>query len=182
MALGLNYPLMMALVVLPQALDMVIPGIVNNFVGLFMDTTLVSIVGMTDFLEAMNNAFKDPVWSGPTIMATGYVFAGMFYFAFCYGMTRYSAFVERSLARGRSQMTPPQGRPIAGRRRASTFVGVHKWYGDFPRAAQYQPDGQARRAHRRLRAVGVGQVDADPLHQPASRSISAGRSWSTASS
>ena len=73
MALGLNYPLMMALVVLPQALTMVIPGIVNNFVGLFMDTTLVSIVGVTDFLEAMNNAFKDPAWSGPTIMATGYV-------------------------------------------------------------------------------------------------------------
>ena len=100
MALGLNYPLMMGLVVLPQALTMVIPGIVNNFVGLFMDTTLVSIVGVTDFLEAMNNAFKDPAWSGPTIMATGYVFAALFYFAACYGMTRYSAFVERSLAKG----------------------------------------------------------------------------------
>ena len=61
---------------LPQALTLVIPGIVNNFIGLFMDTTLVSIVGMTDFLEAMNNAIKDPVWSGPTIMVTGYVFAG----------------------------------------------------------------------------------------------------------
>jgi len=103
MALGLNYPRMMALVVLPQALTMVIPGIVNNFIGLFMDTTLVSIVGMTDFLEAMNNAFKDPVWSGPTIMATGYIFAGMFYFAFCYGMARYSAFVERMLAKGRKR-------------------------------------------------------------------------------
>lgn len=103
MALGLGYWSMMALVVLPQALVMIIPGILNNFVGLFMDTTLVSIVGVTDFLEAMNNAFKDPVWSGPTIMATGYVFAGLFYFAACYGMTRYSAFVERSLARGRAR-------------------------------------------------------------------------------
>ena len=101
MALGLNYPLMMGLVVLPQALTMVIPGIVNNFVGLFLDTTLVSIVGATDFLEAMNNAFKDPAWSGPTIMATGYVFAGIFYFVVDYGMTRYSAFVERKLAKGR---------------------------------------------------------------------------------
>ena len=101
MALGLNTLLMMALVVLPQALVMVIPGIVNNFVGLFMDTTLVSIVGVSDFLDTMNNAFKDPAWSGPTIMATGYAFAGMFYFAACYGMTRYSAFVERSLAKGR---------------------------------------------------------------------------------
>ena len=101
MALGLNYPRMMALVILPQALTMVIPGIVNNFVGLFMDTTLVSIVGISDFLETMSNAFKDPVWSGPTIMATGYVFAGLFYFVFCYGMARYSAYVERTLAKGR---------------------------------------------------------------------------------
>jgi general L-amino acid transport system permease protein len=101
LALGLNYPRMMALVVLPQALTMVIPGIVNNFIGLFMDTTLISIVGAADFLEAMNNAFKDPAWSGPTIVATGYAFAGMFYFVFCYGMARYSAFLERMLAQGR---------------------------------------------------------------------------------
>ena len=100
MALGLNYPRMMALVILPQALTMVIPGIVNNFVGLFMDTTLVSIVGVTDLLEAMNNAFKDPVWSGPTIMATGYAFAGMFYLVCCYGMARFSAFVEWRLDKG----------------------------------------------------------------------------------
>ena len=99
MALGLKYFPMMALVVLPQALTLVIPGIVNNFVGLFMDTTLVSIVGLSDFLEAMNNAIKDPVWAGPTIMPTGYVFAGIFYFVFCYGMSRYSAFVERKLSR-----------------------------------------------------------------------------------
>ena len=101
MALGLNYPRMIALVILPQALTLVIPGIVNNFIGLFMDTTLVSIVGVTDFLEAMNNAIKDPVWAGPTIMVTGYVFAGIFYFGFCYGMARYSAHVERILAKGR---------------------------------------------------------------------------------
>jgi general L-amino acid transport system permease protein len=101
MALGLNYAQMTALVVLPQALTFVIPGIVNNFIGLFMDTTLVSIVGMTDFLEAMNNAIKDPVWSGPTIMVTGYVFAGIFYFSFCFGMARYSAHVERILAKRR---------------------------------------------------------------------------------
>jgi general L-amino acid transport system permease protein len=100
-ALGLNYPPMMAFVILPQALTFVIPGIVNNFIGLFMDTTLISIVGMTDFLQAMNNAIKDPLWSGPTIMVTGYVFAGIFYFSFCYAMARYSAHVERILAKGR---------------------------------------------------------------------------------
>jgi general L-amino acid transport system permease protein len=101
MALGLNYPRMMALVILPQALALVVPGIVNNFIGLFMDTTLISVVGATDFLEAMNNAIKDPVWAGPTIMVTGYVFAGIFYFAFCFGMARYSAHIERVLAKGR---------------------------------------------------------------------------------
>jgi len=101
LALGLNYSRMMALVILPQALTLVIPGIVNNFIGLFMDTTLVSVVGVTDFLEAMNNAMKDPVWAGPTIMVTGYVFAGIFYFGFCYGMARYSAHIERILAKAR---------------------------------------------------------------------------------
>jgi general L-amino acid transport system permease protein len=101
MALGLNYPRMMALIVLPQALTLVIPGIVNNFIGLFMDTTLVSVVGVTDFLEAMNNAIKDPVWAGPTILVTGYVFAGIFYFCFCFGMSRYSAHIEGILAKGR---------------------------------------------------------------------------------
>jgi general L-amino acid transport system permease protein len=101
MALGLNYPRMTGLVILPQALTLVIPGIVNNFIGLFMDTTLISAVGMTDFLEAMNNAIKDPVWAGPTIMVTGYIFAAIFYFSFCYGMARYSAHVERILAKGR---------------------------------------------------------------------------------
>ncbi len=102
LALGLNYPRMMGLVILPQALTQVIPGIVNNFIGLFMDTTLISVVGMTDFLEAMNNAIKDPAWAGPTIMITGYVFAGIFYFSFCYGMARYSGHVERILAKGRN--------------------------------------------------------------------------------
>jgi general L-amino acid transport system permease protein len=101
MALGLNYAPMTALVILPQALTLVIPGIVNNFIGLFMDTTLISIVGATDFLEAMNNAIKDPTWAGPTIMVTGYAFAGIFYFVFCIGIARYSAHIERVLAKGR---------------------------------------------------------------------------------
>ncbi len=101
MALGLGYWRMMGLVVLPQALTLVIPGVVNNFIGLFKDTTLVAIVGMTDFLAAMDNAFKDTVWSGPTILPTGYVFAALFYFVFCYAMSRYSAAMERRLAVGR---------------------------------------------------------------------------------
>ncbi len=101
MALGLDYRRMMRLVVLPQALALVIPGIVNNFIGLFKDTTLVAIVGVNDFLATMDNAFKDAVWSGPTLLATGYAFAALFYFVFCYAMSAYSAGVERRLAVGR---------------------------------------------------------------------------------
>ena len=98
MALGLNYSRMMRLVVLPQALVLVIPGLVNNFIGLFKDTTLVAIVGVNDFLAAMDNAFKDTVWAGPTIPPTGYAFAALFYFVFCYAMSRYSADMERRLS------------------------------------------------------------------------------------
>jgi general L-amino acid transport system permease protein len=101
MALGLDYWRMMRLVVLPQALALVIPGIVNNFIGLFKDTTLVAIVGVNDFLATMDNAFKDTLWSGPTLQATGYAFAALFYFVFCYAMSVYSAGVERRLAVGR---------------------------------------------------------------------------------
>ena len=101
MALGLDYWRMMGLVVLPQALVLVIPGVVNNFIGLFKDTTLVSIVGVNDFLEALDHAMKDPSWAGPTIFSTGYAFAALFYFVFCYAMSRYSAAMERRLATGR---------------------------------------------------------------------------------
>jgi general L-amino acid transport system permease protein len=101
MALGFDYWRMMGLIVLPQALTLVIPGIVNNFIGLFKDTTLVSIVGINDFLEALDHAMKDPLWAGPTIFPTGYAFAALFYFVFCYAMSRYSAGVERRLAVGR---------------------------------------------------------------------------------
>jgi general L-amino acid transport system permease protein len=80
---------------------LVIPGIVNNFIGLFKDTTLVSIVGMLDFLATVENAFKDTVWNGPTIAPTGYAFAALFYFVFCFAMSRYQAAMERRLGRGR---------------------------------------------------------------------------------
>jgi len=102
MALGLGYWRMTGLVVLPQALTRVIPGIVNIFIGLFKDTTLVAIVAMVDFLAAMDNAFKDTTWGGPTILPTGYFFAALFYFVFCYGMSRYSAAMERRRAVGRA--------------------------------------------------------------------------------
>ena len=101
MALGLSYWRMMRLVVLPQALVMVIPNIVNSCISLFKDTTLVAIVGIFDFLRAIDSARLDPAWAGPTITATGYIFAASFYWVFCFGMSRYSLAMERRLAAGR---------------------------------------------------------------------------------
>ncbi len=101
MAMGLGYWQMMRLVVMPQALTLVIPGIVNTFIGLFKDTSLVSIVGIFDFLNTINAARLDPDWAGPTITSTGYAFAALFYFVFCYGMARYSLMMERRLSAGR---------------------------------------------------------------------------------
>ncbi len=99
-ALGLRDWPTLRLIILPQALRHVIPGVVNSFISLFKDTTLVAIVGIFDFLRTIELARLDPVWAGPTISATGYVFAALFYFAFCFGMSRYSLFVEHRLARG----------------------------------------------------------------------------------
>lgn len=100
-ALGLTHWRMMRLIVLPQALTVVIPGIVNSFIALFKDTTLVAIVGIFDFLRAVDTQRLDPTWTGPTISTTGYVFAAAFYFVFCFGMSRYSLMMERRLSYGR---------------------------------------------------------------------------------
>jgi general L-amino acid transport system permease protein len=97
-ALGLGYWRSMGLVVLPQALRMVIPGIVNSFIALFKDTTLVLIIGLFDFLGAIQAALSDPNWLGYAI--EGYVFAAAVYWVFCFAMSRYSLSIERRLAAG----------------------------------------------------------------------------------
>jgi general L-amino acid transport system permease protein len=97
MALGLGYWRTTGLVVLPQALRLVIPGMVNTFIGLFKDTTLVLIVAIFDLLGQMRAAFADPNWATPSTLFTGFAFAGMIYFVFCFGMSRYALFVERRL-------------------------------------------------------------------------------------
>ena len=96
-ALGLSWWKTTALIVLPQALRHVIPGIVNSFIGLFKDTSLVSIVSLFDLLGSLRASFSDPNWSTPSTLFTGFAFAGMIYFAFCFGMSRYSLFVEHRL-------------------------------------------------------------------------------------
>ena len=96
-ALGLSWWKTTALIVLPQALRHVIPGLVNSFIALFKDTSLVSIVALFDLLGILHASFSDPVWATPTTAFTGFAFTGMIYFAFCFGMSRYSLFVENRL-------------------------------------------------------------------------------------
>jgi general L-amino acid transport system permease protein len=97
-ALGLSRWQGLKLIVLPQALGAVVPGIVNNFVALFKDTTLVAIVGLFDFLHSIEVARLDPVWSGPTIALTGYIFAALFYLSFCLAMSAYARRLETRLS------------------------------------------------------------------------------------
>jgi len=99
MAVGLGYWQMMYLIVLPQALKITIPNIVNTYIGLFKDTTLVVIVGIFDFLRTVEVSRIDPKWAAPTTSATGYAFAALFYFICCYGMSRYAKSVEARLAK-----------------------------------------------------------------------------------
>jgi general L-amino acid transport system permease protein len=98
-ALGLPYWRTMGLVILPQALRVTLPNIVNTFIGLFKDTTLVFIVGIFDFLRTIEAARGDPHWITPVTSVTGYAFAALFYFVCCYGMSRYAQNVESRLAR-----------------------------------------------------------------------------------
>ena len=96
-ALGLSWWKTTALVVMPQALRHVIPGLVNSFISLFKDTSLVSIVALFDLLGQLRASFADPNWATPTTAFTGFAFTGLIYFIFCFGMSRYSLFVEHRL-------------------------------------------------------------------------------------
>ncbi|WP_339026387.1 amino acid ABC transporter permease [Bradyrhizobium symbiodeficiens] len=96
-ALGLSWWRTTSLIVLPQALRHVIPNLVNSFISLFKDTSLVSIVALFDLLGSLRASFSDPKWSTPSTAFTGFAFAGIIYFIFCFGMSRYSLFVEHRL-------------------------------------------------------------------------------------
>jgi general L-amino acid transport system permease protein len=99
-SLGLNYWKSMLFIVLPQALKHVIPGIVNSFISLFKDTSLVYIVGMKDLLEAVKTKNDALEWGSSTQSITGYAFAAIVFWTFCFSMSRYSMWVERRLDTG----------------------------------------------------------------------------------
>ena len=99
-ALGLSYFSQMTFIILPQAIKLVIPGIVNTFIGMFKDTSLVLIISMYDLLGVVKASFGDSGWITPVTPLTGLIFAGFVFWIFCFGMSRYSAFVERRLDTG----------------------------------------------------------------------------------
>ncbi|MCU0887977.1 MAG: amino acid ABC transporter permease [Rubritepida sp.] len=98
-ALGLSYWKKTGLIVLPQALRLVIPPLVNTFIGFFKDTSLVLIIGIFDLLTAGKTALIEPVWQAFSVEV--YVFLGLIYFAFCYAMSKYSAGLEADFNRHR---------------------------------------------------------------------------------
>ena len=102
-AVGLSYWQSMRLIILPQALTHVIPGIVNTFIGLFKDTALVSIVGIFDLLGAAQSTLADPAWSTPVQGLTAYLVVAAVFFIFCFGMSRYSMHMEQKLSRNRNR-------------------------------------------------------------------------------
>src|SRR5437868_4854688 len=97
-AMGLNYVQKTALIILPQALRVVIPPLINTFIGFFKDTSLVLIIGIFDFLNTANQALVDPAWAG--FPGEVYLFAAFVYFCFCYSMSRYSKWLEIELNKG----------------------------------------------------------------------------------
>src|SRR6266704_3684679 len=99
-ALGLSYWQSQRLIILPQALKVTIPNIVNNVIALFKDTTLVFFVGIFDFLKTIEVARADPKWATPVTSATGYIFAALVYFVCCYAMSSYASGIEKRLAAG----------------------------------------------------------------------------------
>ena len=98
-ALGLTYWQAQRLVIMPQALKIAIPGIVSTFIGLFKDTTLVSIIGLADPIGWAKLIQANAEWNG--IVWELYGFIALVFFLFCFSMGRYSMYLERKLHTGR---------------------------------------------------------------------------------
>ncbi len=99
-ALGIPYWKVMGLIVMPQALKIVIPSIVNSFISLFKDTSLVSVIGIFDLFNIVQSGFNDAKWASAQTGNTGYFALAVVYWVFCFAMSRYSMFIERRLNTG----------------------------------------------------------------------------------
>jgi general L-amino acid transport system permease protein len=101
-SLGLTYWQTQRKIVLPQALAMVVPGIMNNFISIFKDTSLVTIVSLYELTGALGLALNsDADWRPFKI--EGYLFITLIYFIFCFAMSRYSLWVEKQLNRSKTR-------------------------------------------------------------------------------
>ena len=100
-SLGLKYWAKMRLIILPQALKISIPPLVNTFIGFFKDTTLVIIIGLYDLLNAAKAALTDRAWSGFYMEA--YLFCAIIYFVLCFCMSKYSQNLENRLQTGHAR-------------------------------------------------------------------------------
>jgi general L-amino acid transport system permease protein len=94
MALGWPYSKMMALIIIPQTLRLVIPGLANNFLSLLKDTTLVAVIGLLDLLGVAKASMADMEWLGFTKEA--YIFAALVFWVFCFAISRYSVYLEKN--------------------------------------------------------------------------------------
>ena len=99
-SLALGYWKTQMLVILPQALKLTIPGLVNTIIALFKDTSLVIIIGLFDLFSSVQQATVDPTWLG--MSTEGYVFAALVYWIFCFSMSRYSQYLEKRFHTGRT--------------------------------------------------------------------------------
>lgn len=97
-SMGLGFWQSTALVIMPQALKIMIPSIVGNFIGLFKDTTLVSIIGLLDLLSMSRAVGEDTRWLG--LFLEPFFFISMIYFIFCFAMSQYSLSLENRLGTG----------------------------------------------------------------------------------
>ena len=178
MAVGLSYWQMMRLIILPQALKITIPNIVNTYIGLFKDTTLVFIVGIFDFLMTIEAARIDPNWATPVTSADRLCLRRDLLFDLLLRHVALCA-VRRSPARARAtgaegaamaQRTAQAGaqaRAAQDRRRRRDRSACTSGTAISTCCATSTCAVDQERAHRDLRAVGLRQVDHDPLHQPA---------------
>ena len=101
-SLGLSYWQTMRFIILPQALTISIPGIVNSYIALLKDTTLVLIIGLFDVLGMVQLTTKDPQWIAPTTVESGYLVVAAFFWVLCFGMSRYSRGLEQKLQAGKA--------------------------------------------------------------------------------
>jgi len=97
-SIGLNYYLIMRLVILPQALKIVIPPTVSILISAFKDTSLVVIIALFDLLKTTQSVLSNPEWMG--FSREAYIFVAILYFAGCFSMSNYSRKLERELSTG----------------------------------------------------------------------------------